>query len=162
MNERVYKVNYKRLVFWLLPPLMARSKSPRWLRCLIKPVVTLYQVFLRYRTYKLYQLTITPQVCYLERLLNDKYDYVERRIYIDDPVERLPLYIFQEEELKPVFVFQESEDLPKWIYTEGEAGYLQDDFIIFAPLALVFSNAEMLELVKGYRLAGMKAKIQRF
>ena len=31
-----------------------------------------------------YDLTITPQVCFLEKMLNDEYDQVQRRIYIEE------------------------------------------------------------------------------
>nr|DAN72002.1 MAG TPA: hypothetical protein [Caudoviricetes sp.] len=31
-----------------------------------------------------YNLTITPQVCFLEKMLNDEYDQVQRRIYIEE------------------------------------------------------------------------------
>ena len=31
-----------------------------------------------------YDLAVTPQVCYLEKMLNDEYDQVQRRIYIEE------------------------------------------------------------------------------
>ena|SRR5437868_11020656 len=161
MNDKIYDINFKKLVTWLVPERIAKATTISWLLALVSPVFTVWLSFKKYRTQKLYELYITPQVCYLERLLNDKYDYVQRRIVIDDPIERFPTYIFKEAELKPVAVFKKSENHPIWIYTEGEAGALQDDFIILVPKLLKFSENEMMQLVKGYRLAGMKAKIQR-
>lgn len=136
---------------------MRKPKTVAWLLALTKPVVTLYQVFLRYRKQKLYELMISPQVCYLERLLNDKYDFIERRIRIGDTNDKPPLYIYQEAELKPVYL---SENKPRYIYTDGEAGDVKDDFVIKVPRAIGINNNEMLQLVKGYRLAGMQPKIQ--
>lgn len=31
-----------------------------------------------------YDLAVTPQVCYLEKMFNDEYDQVQRRIYIEE------------------------------------------------------------------------------
>jgi len=94
-------------------------------------------------------------------LLNDKYDFILRRIRIVDTLDHSPTYIFQEAELKPVYLFLESENMPIYIYTEGEAGSILDDFVIKVPGTIQFSDNEMLQLVKGYRLAAMKPKIQR-
>lgn len=97
---------------------------------------------------------------YLEKLLNDRYDFTLRRIYIDDGVDKPPFYIFQPAELKPKYIRQRSENVPKRIYTGGESGSLTDDFIVFTPAGLVFETPEMTSLVKAYKLAGTKFKIQ--
>ena len=115
-----------------------------------------------YRTAKLYHLLITPQKCYLEKLLNDRYDFTLRRIYIDDGIDKTPPYLYQHAELKPKYIRQASEATPVWFYTSGESGSYRDDFIIYAPLALTFADLEMSSLVKVYKLAGTKFKIQRF
>lgn len=31
-----------------------------------------------------YDLAVTPQVCFLEKMLNDEYDQIQRRIYIEE------------------------------------------------------------------------------
>ena len=31
-----------------------------------------------------YDLAVTPQVCYLEKMLNDEYDRIQRRVYIEE------------------------------------------------------------------------------
>ena len=159
--NKIYDIDFSRLVQMLVPPVVRRLVTVSWLLALIRPVVTIYQGFIRYRKQKLYELTITPQVCYLERLLNDKYDFILRRIRIDDTLDKHPIYLFQEDELKPVFIYQQSENKPVYLFTDGEAGDLLDDFVIFVPSSIKFSDNEMLQLVKSYRLAAMKPKIQR-
>src|SRR5438128_2620012 len=106
------------------------AKTIAWLLALIRPVVTLYQSFLKYRTQKLYEIMITPQVCYVERLLNDKYDFVQRRIRIVDALDHAPTYFFRRDELKPVYLHKRSENSPVYLYTRGESGDIKDDFII--------------------------------
>lgn len=160
--NKIYDISFSKLAQWLIPADIRAAVITQWLLALIAPIVTVYQAFLRYRTDKLYQLMITPQVCYLERLLNDKYDFVNRGIYIDDPIQKLPTYLYLAAELKSVHLYLQSEDEPVYLFTDGEAGEYQDDFIIMVPAIIKFSEAEMLTLVKQYRLAGMKPKIQRY
>jgi hypothetical protein len=155
VNSSIYDIDYNKLAQWLLPPALRKDKTIGWLAALIRPVVWLYQVFLRYRKQKLYELTITPQVCYLERLLNDKYDYTQRRIRIVDAIDHTPLFIFQTAELKPVYLGA------KYIFTDSEAGDIQDDFVIKVPKDITFQDAEMISLVKQYKLAATKFKIQK-
>jgi hypothetical protein len=163
MSERIYDIDYNKLTGWLTPEPLRQNKLLRFIGILVSPVVTLYQSFLLYRTAKLYNLKITPQKCYLELMLNDRYDFTLRRIYIDDGIDKPPFYIFRSDELKPQFIFKRSEDQPPaWIYTEGESGALTDDFIVFVPIDISFEEPEMISLVKAYKLAGTKFKIQRF
>lgn len=161
MNEVIYDIDHSQLKQWMIPARIRKSRLGAFLQVVISGVVFLYQDFLRFRKAKLYELMITPQVCYLERLLNDRFDFTQRRIRIVDGVDKPPFYIFQEAELKPKYLRNTSEAAPQWIYTSGESGNLQDDFVILVPVALVFEEAEMRSLVKVYKLAGTKFKIQR-
>ena len=128
--------------------------------CLITPVSILHQRFLLYRNAKNYQLFITPQVCFLERLLNDGFDFTLRRIRIVDAIWYLPTYIYQEAELKPVAIYQEAEFNPVYLYTENEAGEFKDDFVVKVPAGLVFNENEMRGKLDAYKLAGTHYKIQ--
>lgn len=152
----IYDIDFSKVVRWNLRRKKRKPRILALLNSMAKPVVLLYQDFLKYRKAKLYQLMITPQKCWLERLLNDRYDFTQRRIYIDDGVDHPPTYIYQDAELKPLYLGT------KIIYTGGESGDLKDDFIVFVPMDLIFEEQEMMSLVKAYKLAGTKFKIQRF
>lgn len=160
--SNIYDIVYTKINQWLTPPEQQQPKTLALLNAFVRPVLVKYQNFLLYRKAKLYELYITPQKCYLERLLNDRYDNVLRRIYIDDGVDKDPRYIYQVAELKPMFVYTKAEGQPQFIYTLGESGQFTNDFVIFCPQALAFEDAEMTSLVKVYKLAGTKFKIQRF
>jgi len=155
MNPKLYDINFDVLKSNLVPERLHRTRLLLFLKFIVSGVVFLYQDLLRFRKQKLYELMITPQVCYLERLLNDRYDFTQRRIFITDGIDKPPFYIFQEAELKPKYLGKAT------IYTAGESGVLQDDFIIYVPFALAFEEAEMRSLAKVYKLAGTQFKIQR-
>lgn len=162
MNPNLYNIDYPELTKAATPAYIRKSRLQAFLQVLISGVVVLYQDMLRLRTQKLYELMITPQVCYLERLLNDRFDFTLRRIRVVDGIDKPPYYIYQQPELKPKYVRNRAEATPaQYIYTAGESSSVQDDFVVLVPLALAFGEEEMRSLVKAYKLAGTKFKIQR-
>jgi hypothetical protein len=161
MNVKIYDIDYAKLAGWITPQELRKNKLRRVINILAGPVIVLYQLLLVYRNTKLYQLKISPQKCYLRQLLNNRYDFTLRRIYIDDGQDKPPFFIFQHPELKPKYLRRKSENVPVRIYTSGESGTIADDFIVFVPMTLAFEEPEMISLVKVYKLAGTKFKIQR-
>jgi hypothetical protein len=162
MYDKVYDIDYKRLVRWKTPERKRLAVLLTWLYALVQPVISAHQSFLLFRKSRIYQLTITPQICYLERLLNDRFDNDDRRIYIEDTDWFDPWYVYQEDELKPRYMYTEAEDQPVYTYTDAEAGETPDDFIVFVPASLVFDNTEMRALLNINKLPGTHYNIQTF
>jgi hypothetical protein len=163
VSDKIYDINFGKAVRWNIRRKKRKPKILALLNAMAKPIALIHRDFLKYRKAKLYQLMITPQKCYLERLLNDRYDFTQRRIYIDDGIDHPPTFIYRSTELKPLYIYRSSENKPKkYIYTRGESGDLKDDFIVFVPLDISFESAEMISLIKQFKLAGTKFKIQRF
>lgn len=161
-NNAFFNIDFNKLVAERIPPRMRRPRLLAFVMALSGEVTKQYQQFVRNRKSNLYGLGITPQKCYLEKLLNDRYDFTQRRIYITDGLDFPPTYLYMEEELKPLHMYQEIESRPVYLYTEGESGEMKDDFIIWVPVNIDFQEPEMISLVKIYKLAGTKFKIQRF
>lgn len=162
MTDNVYQINFKRLARWWTPHPLRTASWLKFIGCILLVPAALHTAFLLYRKQKLYQLKITPQKVYLERMLNDKFGGTVKNIYIDDGEDHPPIYLYQEEEAKPVYLYQAAEDKPQWLYTEGEAGELRDDFVVFVPSIIVFDPVEMASVVRQYKLAGIKFKIQTY
>ena len=161
VSEKIYDLNVDRLGVWLLNKVNRKAGILVLVKALLSPLIWLHDYFIRYRKAKLYQLMISSQVCYLERLLNDRYDFTARRIYIDDAIWHQAWYLYQDEELKPEWLYQEGENNPVWLYSENEAGELKDDFVVFVPAAMDFDENEMRSLLDNYRLFGTHYKIER-
>jgi hypothetical protein len=161
-SYNVYNINWNNLAAWLIPKPMRKAVFIILVKTCLYPLVAVHNLFLSFRKSKIYQLTITPQVCYLERLLNDRYDFTERRIYIDDAVWHLPWFVYEEAENKPQWLYKASENKPTWLYMDGEAGVALNDFVVFAPADLSFDPNEMRSLIDGYKLFGTKYTIQLF
>ncbi len=133
-----------------------------WLKVFYKPLVVFYLGFLRFCNNTVYDLLITGQVCSLERMLNNRYDFTARRIYIDDGSVKPTKYIFQSAEVKPIYIRRRSENMPVYIYTAGENGLTADNFIVYVPLDIALNLAEIITLIRTKRLVGKRFKIQRF
>ncbi len=154
MNSKIYDIDHSKLIIWLIPNRLRNARLIVFFQVMCYSIIVLYQSFRRYKAAKEYQLLISPQVCYIQRLLNDRYDYAQRRIIVTDADDKPPLIVYTRAELKPVYLGS------KFIYTAGEAGSIKDDFVVKVPGVINFETAEMISLVKTYRLAGMKPKIQ--
>ena len=161
-NNETYNINFKKLVRWLTPNRLRMPIMLAWLQLLVSPVVSIYVSFLAFRKQKLYELGISPLVPDIERMLRDKYDFTLRRIYIGDAQDKPTTYLYNRQENKPIYLRKRSEAQPKFLYTRGESGLLQDDFIVWVPMDIVFDFLEMGTLIRKYILPGMRFKIQRF
>lgn len=160
-SSNPFDLDFYKLASWITPRAFRKLNLGLMVKVCIFPLIHVYNSFLKYREAKIYQLTITPQVCYLERVLNDRFDFTLRRIKIDDAEWHLPLFIYQEAELKPLAIFTDTEAKPKYLYSEGEAGLALNDFVVLVPLALSFNEPEMKGIIDTYKLFGTTYSIQK-
>jgi hypothetical protein len=161
MNQRIFDISYKKLTTWLVPEVLRKSKTMALLNALVSPVVFIYNLFLINRRNNLYKLMITPQICYVEMALNDKYDSSNRQIKIVQPKRKEPLFVYRKVENKPVFLYTKSETAkPKtWLYQKGEASANQYDFIVQVPATVAFNMNEMTAVIDSYILPDKEYKI---
>lgn len=159
--KKIFSIDYTKLVRFLIPVLLRQRQHVAWLQAVSYPVNYLYQLFLRNRDANIYRLNITPQVVFLEKLLNDRYDISNRRIRITDALVYSSLYLYQEEENKPVFFYAEAESAPAFVFTEEEVGLQTVDFYVLVPSVITFNENELRALLDAYKLAGKTYKIQR-
>ena len=98
-----------------------------------------------------YDLSITPQVCFLEKMLNDKYDKEQRRIRIEDP-----------EVIEGRFFFPHTDTPDKKFYVGKKAYFVKDTrynntdlrFIVVLPVSIEATD-EMRALIDRYKLASV-------
>jgi hypothetical protein len=161
MNQRIFDINYKKLVTWLVPEVLRKAKITAVLNALTNPAIYIYNLFLINRRNNLYKLMITPQICYVEMALNDKYDSSNRRIKIVQPKRKDPLFLYKKPENKPVYLYNKAEvSKPKTLlYQKGEASAFQYDFIIQVPATVAFNMDEMMAVIDIYILPDKVYKI---
>ena len=147
-------IDFKRVFLLLLP---IRLRNGNLLIALLDSIGSVLNVyFLAFTSWlsrKKYELAITPQVCYLERLVNDEFDNVLRRIYISEPSRLDTQYFYR------------NTDNRNWYFVTGKF-YVDDtrfgyayDFIINIPVGLVYNANQMKALINNYKLCGKTYKI---
>lgn len=161
MNN-VFIINLFRLIRQLLPARLMNSILVAYLDALVTPIDGLYSQFLLRREAHLYDLTISPQVCFMEKALNDRFDSSARRIYISPGIHREQIYIFTDAENINTDIRSEVENSNKYIYTISESGIGGADFIINIPVNLRYGIPEIRALVDRYKLAGKTYYINRY
>jgi hypothetical protein len=134
-----------------LPSKWRDVHSIEFLKVIIKPINELYYKWYNWRIDNVYKLEHTSQVCSLEGSLNDKFDPVERRIYIGDGLVYDTLYIFTEAEEQTVWMHTEAENEILWLRTESETADTGLDFIVYVPQELYND---------GYIMEGLKAHVK--
>jgi hypothetical protein len=151
-----FKIDYYKLVRLLLPTMLRRPVVLAFLEAIISSIDWLYGLFGRNRNANLYHLSITPQVCRLEKALNDRFDSSQRRIYISDGTHYEALYLYTDGENVPIWL-----EPDVYLHTGGESGEGNIDFIVNVPAGLVYDQHEMEALVRIYKLASKTFIINR-
>ena len=158
-NTNIFNVNYNRLALWLTPVALRKVKLLAFVTALITGVKNTYITLSGYRDNTNYWLGITPQVCFMEKALNDRYDRTERRIIVEDAEERLGFPVFLKEENKPVIFNIQAEDQPVVMFTKIETAQFTSDFVVKVPVFVDFDITEMTAFVQQMKLAGRTFKI---
>ncbi len=166
VNTKRYDINYTKLVMERIPfDLLEFEDVKAFAFRLVAPIVRTFNQLITFRNLLLYKISITPQVCYLEKMLNNQYDTTERRIYIEDGSQFPELFIFQEEEDEVTYLFQESElgAAETFLFTEGEGtGDGSFDFVVYVPNTVPFDFNEMTSLIDNFKLDSKRFAIQTF
>jgi hypothetical protein len=147
-----------------LPPFIRGAKLLAYLRALLAPLTSLGTLFNEHVSASRYLANFTGQEVYLEHLLNDNFDPVQRRIYIDDGVPAiLPPFVFNKIEQRPVYVYNKAENKPLYIFNKTEYG-VGNDFIVFVPNSILntLTQTQIEATVLIYKLASKQFSIQGF
>lgn len=117
-------LDWEKLVQLQVPLHLRRKRMVVWLLVLISGVRELYAAFLGYRKASLYSLRITGQTVYLEKALNDRFDFINRGIYIETASPGVAFYLHNKIESAPKI----------YLYNHYEAShsYLVGEFAIHA------------------------------
>lgn len=107
-----YNVNWNNFIWYNL--WLSKRKSVRyaWLKLLFTPITFIHSQFLTFKNRELYLAVHTSQKIYLEKILNDELDNVDRGIYISNISGVDKLFIKQKVELLPVRLYD------KWLSTQ--------------------------------------------
>jgi hypothetical protein len=158
-ERKIYYFNWRKLIRWLTPQPLRKPRLLAFLRAFVSGVQHVHALFINFKLSTEYTLTITPQVCYLEKMLNDRFDFLERRIYITDAISVLPLWLALKVEDKPLWLALRSEQKPLWLPMRSELSFFSGDFTIVVPADVVYDYDEFAARVNMYKLASKQWNI---
>ncbi|TAD83319.1 MAG: hypothetical protein EAY75_15060 [Bacteroidetes bacterium] len=162
MNRPIYDVNWGRLHQLLMPTFMRNGHIGAMGAAMVEPVNALHNKFTEYRNFLRYWLAINGQVCFLQKMLNDRFDTALRRIYIADAVYYAPVYIFEDAENKALRLNLDGEGSAVFLYTNQETGQTPVDFTVYVPNGLAYNASEMVALLDAYKVAGKNYNITNY
>ncbi|MBP1630877.1 MAG: uncharacterized protein H6Q15_1770 [Bacteroidetes bacterium] len=141
-------IDFKKLFIQLLHPRLRRAKLLISITDSIGSVLNAWKAdFDTWISKTRYEIGITPQVCYLEKVLNDTFDSSLRRITISEPARVPTQYMYRKTDLKD-FYFENT-----YFIDDSRFGYIYD-FYVNIPIGLIYSNARLINIVNKYKLAG--------
>jgi hypothetical protein len=150
-----YNINWKKLVVLNQPTFLRKNVMVAFLRVLVEPINRLYYQWFIYRRDNLYKLAHNGQVCYLRKVLNDRFDPSQRRIYIGNGNKYDKNFIYTNPEQKPEFLGK--------IYLRQRSDYADTgvDFVVYAPTELLdTNNYEFKALINYYKEGAKRYKIE--
>ncbi|RXK57578.1 hypothetical protein ESA94_20480 [Lacibacter luteus] len=157
---QAYNVDFKKLGLQTMYEHWRKAKHNGWIKAVLQPLVTLYSLFVIYRNTQRYKLQITPQVCFLEKALNDKYDVELRRIYIDEPPEKQAIPLYRKTEAKKQVLYRKSEATELVLYRKNETSVFSVDFLIVIPVSIAIDMPELRAYVDSYKLVTKTYTVQ--
>lgn len=161
-SSNIYNIEWKKLATWLLPVNLRRKKLQAFVYALLAPVNDLHTRFLSYVKNVDYRLKINYQVCYLEAALNDRFDYVDRRIQIVRARQYDPFPIYLKPENKPVVLSKKGEGSGTILYSKQQTGQFTVDFIIKVPASVAFDLNELTAFVSFHIVQSRTFQVQTY
>lgn len=159
--RNIFNINYSRAAVLLLPLILRKKLLTAFLSAAMRPLDGLNGEFAFFR--RSVDASSHSQTCRLRSLLNDYFDYYERRIYIRPaPLDKDYYLLWEEGAAKPVVLESEAragDRQPYLAERDGQIGSGNTDFEIVLPAGYRLSNNDknqLAALVDGHRLASKK------
>lgn len=140
IHDNLFLVDYEKLAIQEMPTQWRKPVHVAWIKLLIYPFKKQLERLRAERTRNIYQLSHDSRVGRVEKVLNDRFDPIERRIRIGDGNRIDSLYLYTEAEAKQTY-------LPNVLYTEQEIADRNTDFKVLIP-SVINLPAQELEALK--------------
>jgi len=142
--KNYYKVNYQLLLLLLTPTRLRNAVQTALLTSLSESLGSINEDFNSY-TQSLKTMA-NAQTCYMQAMLNDNFDYYERRIIVRPaPIDFDSFLLWKESKNKPVMLYRDGIN-PFLLNRDGQIGANNNDFEIVFPYFFTFSNSELKRL----------------
>ncbi len=156
-----YDINYNRLALAIVPLKLRKSLLMNILYVMVSGVRRAAAIFTTYREDTNYRLSHNGQVCYLRAVLNDRFDWQDRRITIEDVEPEEGTILYRRSLNRFLMAPKRSTGQAIILNKRAFSGSNSVDFTVVVPAALrgTFNEAQMKALVDTYKLASKRYTI---
>lgn len=143
-HESIYNIHWERFRHMLVPGLVRKPRLLATLKALFSPHISEYERFRAFAGDAVYRVSHNGSVVSMEDMLNDQFDPVERRIYINNIQRREPLRFFSAEFQREVGFYSQPNQKNgfRWsLEFNADAA----DFTVYVPNDLKPGAPELLE-----------------
>ena len=155
----IFKVNWNRLVKFLVPRPLQKPLLMALLYCFISPLKTNHKSFMGFKIDAEYRVKHNGQICYLQKMLNDKFDKYLRRIRVVNQAPKVALWAYYIEDEKPLFGYELEDDKPLFGYNANDY-YNAFDFSVIIPESLLAFTNQMQAQINYYKLFSKNYQIK--
>lgn len=162
-----YIIDFVKLLKWAMPSFLRNSKIMAWIKSLANPLIENYNDFVTFKDDAIYRVSHNGSITLLQKVLNDKFDNVERRIYILN-VQKTDINRFYDLAANKEFGMYTEGNVQKGFYYIFDAIADSPDFTVHIPIE--YQSADPIELEKYlvkvrsqinyYKLYAKKYKIE--
>ncbi len=154
-------MDFKKLIQTLIPFAKRKPKIVAFIYALLSPIKALNAGSFKNLVDEIaYKQSITGQLIYLEKYLNDLYPSANGGIVIQDVANINVPYIYNPNENQTVVYIHNSSENATPVYIRNNLEILNEDkFIVKVPVTLSFVERIMRLQIDFYRIAGAKYSI---
>lgn len=156
--KKYYNINYQLLVTLLLPIMFRQKITTALLYALVRPLELIGNKFIKY--IESLVISANSQVCYMEAMINDEFDFVERRIRIrTKEVDFGSLITWEIKTNKRILIPSHDSDQRFLLNAKHQIGVNEFDFEIIFPLGFTLSDSEqnkLKQIVNRHKLSTKK------
>ena len=153
--NKIYTYNWLRFAAWFLPYNLRQVTLFRYIVALLTPITEAYTDFLAFRKRQLYEAEINGQTIKLERVLNDTFDPIERRIYITDGDYYTPPVFMEEWKNQSVlFPAESANNKPIFYSINSITNTVSFNFYVHIPSTVWYDKVRVRALIIKYKIFG--------
>jgi hypothetical protein len=144
LYNNAFNIDFKTLAIQLMPVKWRKPIHIAFVKVLVSPFVLLLENLQKSRAENIYKLQHDGRIGKLEKVLNDTFDKIERRIVIQDGERKSQVHCYYQEES-----YQQLE-LPYTAYYPSEVAEFSADFEVCIPVGLIESDLIRLKSLVNY------------
>jgi hypothetical protein len=159
--KKYYKVNYSLLALLLTPIVLRMKIFMGLLSSMMRPLELLHTKFITYAESLITKAN--AQICYMQSIINDEFDYYQRRIIVRNITpDTDALLLWKENQNKPMMLQRDGAENPLLLNRDGQIGANNIDFEAVLPFFFILSTDEerrIKTIINKNKLASKKYRI---